>query len=89
MVFDSILHHDLCCTGTAGLPDRVPATTLERVSFHLAETTSDNSTENLCMLMGETNQTSEPTVRRIIAALLKFQGGHRRFMTQAWGSWSD
>ena len=55
------------------LPDQVPDSTLEKVSFHLGETTGDSSTEKLRALMGETGA-GEATVRSTIAALLKFQG---------------
>ena len=54
---------------------KVPESTLEKVSFHLKETTGDGSTEKLRVLMQDTSGSPEPTVRRLIAALLKFQGG--------------
>ena len=63
--------------GIAGLPDRVPESSLEKVSFHLAETTGDSSTAKLRALMCETGQTvvvGEPSVRQIIATILKYQG---------------
>ena len=60
--------------GIAGLPDRVAESTLEKVGFHLAETTDDGGTDKLRELMRESGSGAEPTVQKIIAALLKFQG---------------
>ena len=48
--------------------------TLEKVGFHLAETTDDGGTDKLRELMRESGSGAEPTVQKIIAALLKFQG---------------
>lgn len=61
--------------GVSGLPDRVPKATIERVLFHLEETTNDSSIEKLRKLMGETTAVErEATIRRVVEALLKFQG---------------
>eukprot|EP01052_Picozoa_sp_SAG31_P004049 SAG31_NODE_163_length_21856_cov_7.550214_5_plen_187_part_00 len=60
--------------GISRLPDQVPDSTLERVGFHLGETTGDSSTDKLHTLMGETTGVGETTVRSTIVALLKFQG---------------
>ena len=66
---------DAAFGGVRGLPDLVPNATIERVRFHLEETTNDNSIEKLRKLMGETTAAKrDATIRRVVEALLKFQG---------------
>ena len=61
--------------GLQALPDRIPEPTLEKVRLHLKETTGDGSMRLVHeLIMQESGGGAEPTVGRIVAALLKYQG---------------
>jgi hypothetical protein len=60
--------------GLQALPDQISKPTLDKVAFHLQETTGDGSMRLLRELMQESGGGPEPTVSRIVAALLKYQG---------------
>jgi hypothetical protein len=61
--------------GVDALPDRVSKMTLDTVAFHLEEATGDGSTALLQRMVQEAGGgDAELTVRRLIKALLKFQG---------------
>lgn len=60
--------------GLAALPAHPSAATMEKVTMHLEETTSDGSIEGLRALLQQASGQPEPTVQAIVNSLLKFQG---------------
>ena len=76
----------LCCTGdfftdsmeafggTAALPTHTPTATLDRVTTHLQDTTSDPSLENLRELITKASGSSDVSVQAIVNSILKYQG---------------
>lgn len=60
--------------GLAALPSHPSVATMDKVTMHLEETTSDGSIDGLRALMQQVSGHPEPTVQAIVNSLLKFQG---------------
>jgi hypothetical protein len=60
--------------GVQSLPNRSSAATMEKVVTHLGETTSDASLEGLRNLLQQVTGQPEPSIKGVVACMLKFQG---------------
>jgi hypothetical protein len=60
--------------GIQALPTQVSSATVEKVVTHLEQTTGDDSLSKLRELLQQVGGDPEPTVQRLVACILKFQG---------------